>query len=128
VANENDYYEEDEAEQADPRVDTNTELILALTKPGVAAKFAKFVSRDISIGFLPKNQPELVELGRKYVSLIGDFVFLGLDDMAQSYNADFKTFLGLNRSVGGFERKQQTTTTVNKNIDDTRKKSRWGLG
>lgn len=118
---------EDMKRLLDPRADTSPELILALTLPTVDKTYSKFVSRDLAVGNLPTL--EHVGLVRKYISLINDFLFLGLNNIANIYNADLKALLNAIRSYKGFERKQQTTLTMMKGgmSPPDQKKKRWGL-
>lgn len=133
---ENDRLEEEELQKrmADPRVDTASELIMAITKPTVKKKYTKYVSRDLAVGNIPKNRPEIVDQVRRYISLMSDFIFLDAPEfrtieMADIYNADLKAFLSALRSVGGFERKQQTTLTTIKGKlgGEGESKSKFGL-
>jgi len=108
---EEEYLDEDTRRTIDPRVETPTDFLLAITKPTVRAKYAKYVSRDLSVSNIPKNRLEYVDLVRRYISLINDFIFLDLGALADVYNADLKAMLNVLRSIDGFERKQQSTVT-----------------
>ena len=125
------YEEEEEGVRRtiDPRVDTSTEFLLAITKPTVRAKYAKYVSRDLSVSNIPKNKLEYIDTVRRYISLINDFIFLDLKDMADVYNADLKALLNVLRSIDGFERKQQGTVTRIKGVvvGEAGKIGKWGL-
>lgn len=97
----------------DPRVDSSAELILALTKPTVEKRYGKFVSRDLAVSNIPKRSAPLwIPVIRRHVSIISDFLFMDLSEMANVYNADLKTILNVLRSIDGFERKQQSTITT----------------
>lgn len=127
---EEDYLEEEDLKRTiDPRVDTSTEFLLAITKPTVRQKYAKYVSRDLSVSNIPKSKLEYVDLVRRYISIINDFIFLDLKDMADVYNADLKALLNVLRSIDGFERKQQGTITRLKGLTagESGGTGRWGL-
>ena len=131
---EDDREDEEMRKVINPRVDTSAELILAITKPTVRQKYMKFVSRDLAVSNIPKNRLDMLDQLRRYVSLISDFIFLDTPQypllmMADVYNADLKAYLNLLRSVGGFERKQQTTITSRKeSFKGEEKGNRWGMG
>ncbi len=131
---EDDEYDDEELERViDPRADTSPELTLAMTRPAVAKKHSRFVSRDLAVTFIPKNKPEYIDIVSKYVSIIMDFDFLHTKKyptmiMADNYNSEMKAKINLWRSIEGFERKQHgTTRRIREDILKGGKKSRWEL-
>lgn len=121
-------------EQAKTRLETSTEFGEFLVTPTKAMKksvYAKFVQKDMAVSNLPKGDTWVFFL-MKYQQLIDNLIFLSLDgertihdkvkgtsytvpkfnpiiEVATVYDSEKLSFLGLLRSVGGFERKELST-------------------
>jgi hypothetical protein len=115
---------EEEQEDKEPRVETSTEFLLEATKPTVNAIYDNFISRDLAVGYL--TDPKQVGLIVMYASLISDLLFIKRNFIAHVYNADLKAFINANRSMDGFERRQETTvTSISKKTTEDKTKRGW---
>ena len=107
------------------RAETATEYNLAVTKPEVAKRHQRFVSRDLTVSNIPKaTSDRVIANSNKYISLILDFAELGLTEMADIYDTQFKANISLLRSIDARERKIQVTGISRKEVvmDDKVKK------
>lgn len=107
------------------RAETSTEYNLAITKPEVAKKHQRFISRDLTVSNIPKGSSDAtISMANRYVSIILDFVELGLPSMADIYDSQFKANINLLRSIDAKERKIQVTGISRKEVamDDKVKK------
>jgi len=107
------------------RAETSTEYNLAITRPEVAKRHSKFISRDLTVSNIPKgSSDQTIARANQYVSLILDFCELGLSEMAEIYDSQFKANISLLRSIDARERKIQVTGISRKEVsmDDKVKK------
>jgi hypothetical protein len=100
-----------------PRLEGSTEFNTYLVTPVIpdimkkgADEYHKFITKDFAVSWLSEKWIEAI--GKKYLSLIFDFVFIGLPNMAKLYGAELNGNITLKRSIEGFEREKLTTVTV----------------
>ena len=108
------------------RAETNTDYNLAVTKPEVAKRHQRFISRDLTVSNIPKGtSDQAIASAKRYISIILDFSELGIEEMADIYDSEFKGYINLLRSIDARERKIQVTGISRKEVsmdDKTQKK------
>jgi len=108
------------------RAETNTDYNLAVTKPEVAKRHQRFISRDLTVSNIPKGTADqAMAAAKRYISIILDFSELGIEEMADIYDSEFKGYINLLRSIDARERKIQVTGISRKEVsmdDKTQKK------
>ena len=111
------------------RAESATEYNLAVTKPEVAKRHQRFISRDLTVSNIPKNNADkAIAIAKQYVSIILDFSELGLDGLADIYDSEFKAHISLLRSVDAKERKIQVTGISRKEVSmDDKVQKRLGV-
>lgn len=87
-------------------------LTLALVKhtPIANSRYHKWLTQEMATSNIQRKDLPLFQMDFAIISLAE---YMGLDEIAKDYHFDVEVALQLNRSVDGFERKQEGTTTQN---------------
>ena len=107
-------------QQQEAGADTRVDLEKLIVQPQKLAGSIphEFLSRDSILSQLDDNLD--VEIGLMYHALTCDLEWAGLTESAQNVDSEHQSWLAHKISVGGFGRRELSTTNINRKTEQTK--------